>query len=133
VRQPLNKGVTIMKTNVKVTAIELTPAISQYLTEKLAHLNKFTVGMDDDSIMVNVEIGKTTHHHKSGDYFRTELNLNLNGLDFRTEATEGDLYASIDVAKDDLIEQIRQRLKKHSSLLRRGGRVLKSLLRGFKK
>ena len=71
-----------MKTNVKATQMELTSAISDYLSKRLSALDKF-VDPTDDSAMCYVEVGKVSHHHKSGDVFRAEINLHLGGKSFR--------------------------------------------------
>ena len=120
-----------MKINIKVVSIELTPALDSYVNDKLNSLDKFFVGRRDDEPMADVEIGKTTQHHKLGDYFRAEIILRYAGQYYRVEATESDLYAAIDVAKDQLAEEIRTKNKKRTSLIKRGGRTIKELLRGI--
>lgn len=118
-----------MKINIKATAMDLTPAIADYLKEKMAHLDRFIEAHDDDSVFADVEIGKTTKHHKEGDFFKAEINLNFEGKIFRTEISQDNLYAAIDLAKDDIVEQVRSFNKKKNTLLRRGGRTLKNILK----
>ena len=121
-----------MNINIKATGIELTPAIHDYVIEKVGSLERF-ISCDREAIMATVEIGKTTNHHKLGDFFRTEINLNFPGQNLRIESEESDLYAAIDVAKDDMTETIKTVNKKRNTLLKRGGRMLKSILRGFRR
>lgn len=126
----VNKLVS-MQINIKATAIELTPAIYNYVMDKMTSCKKFLNVEDEEAIKFNVEVGKTTRHHKEGDLFRAEVNLNFNGQILRVEKTEEDLYAAIDVAKDELIEQINNFNKKKNTLFKRGARALKSVLKGI--
>jgi len=66
-----------MKINIKTTNISLTPAISEYIEKRIGSLDKFYKKEED--IVINVEVGKTTEHHKSGDIFRAEINLTRAG------------------------------------------------------
>ncbi len=91
--------------NIKATNIELTPAIQEYVEEKLAYLDELL--SDDSSIMANVEVGKTTPHHQKGDVMRCEVNLQVPGRLLRVEKTEKDLYKAIDKVKDHLARQIK--------------------------
>jgi len=119
-----------MNINIKVRGIELTPAINDYVFTKVNSLERF-ISADKDSIVAVVEIGKTTNHHKLGDYFRSEINLDFPGYSFRTEAEESDLYVAIDISKDSMVEEIKNANKKKNTLFRRGGRIIKRIIRGF--
>jgi len=119
-----------MNISIKATGIEMTPAIHDYVTEKIGSVERF-ISADRNTIMAAVEIGKTTNHHKLGDLFRAEINLDYPGTQLRVEVEEEDLYAAIDEAKDDLAEEIKTIGKKKMTLLKRGGRLIKNLLRGF--
>lgn len=91
---------------IKATNMELTPAIRDYVEEKLSHLDALLP--NDDSILFDVEVGKTTMHHQKGDVMRCEVNLQVPGELLRVEKTEEDLYKAIDKVKDHLAETIRE-------------------------
>lgn len=115
--------------NIKATNIELTPAIKSYVEEKIAMLEKF-VNPDDTSAHADVEVGKTTDHHQSGDdLFRAEINIHIAGSNLRAVAKEGDLYAAIDVAKDETARRLRKTKEKKTDTTRRGAAQFKSMLR----
>ncbi len=116
-----------MKINTKLTGIVSTPAISEYLEKRISSLGKF-VG-DDQSVIVDVEIGKTSNHHKHGDIFMAEINLHGKGRNLRAVAEKDDLYAAIDVAKDEMVRELTANKEKRISFVRRGGAALKNLLR----
>ncbi|MEK7622205.1 MAG: ribosome-associated translation inhibitor RaiA [Patescibacteria group bacterium] len=117
-----------MKINFKATNLTLTPAILDYCREKLGHLDKFLV--DDENVFTEVEVGKTTRHHKHGEVFRAEINLHLAGHRLRAEATTEDLYAAVDEAKDELVSEVKRYRKRQGTLIRRGGRLVKDFLHG---
>ena len=114
-----------MRTNIKATGIELTPALSTYVTDKVAMLDKLLAHCGD--VFAAVEIGKETNHHKTGNWFFAEINVHCDGKTLRNVAEESDLYAAIDKMKDGAAEEIRSYEKKKNTLLRRGGRAIKKL------
>lgn len=117
-----------MKTNLKTTNFNLTPAIKTYLENKLVSLDKFLP--PDESIFADVELAKTTKHHQKGDVFKTEINLNIPGKLIRAVAEEWDLTVAIDRAKDELQREIKVSKEKNNSLYKKGARILKKFLRG---
>lgn len=118
-----------MNKNLKVLGLELTPALSAYLNDKLSYLEKLF--KEADEVLAEVELAKTTNHHKAGDFFRAEINVSYDGKVFRRVEEEADLYAAIDIVKDNIEEDIKNYQKKKNRLLRRGGRAIKNLIRGF--
>jgi ribosomal subunit interface protein len=119
-----------MRKTIKVTGIELTPAISDYLEKKLTSLDKL-IDPEDTSALAQVEIGKTTKHHHQGDLFRAEINLHIAGADFRVESEIDNLYAAIDVARDQMHQELQTFKRKKVSLIRRGGARVKAVLKGI--
>lgn len=118
-----------MKINTKATGITLTPAISEYVDKKVDMLQKFF--REGDEVLINVEVGKISNHHKSGDIFRAEIQVVTNGQTYYAEAETEDLYASIDEVKDEIAYELTSRRKKAIRLFRRGGAQIKNLLKGM--
>ena len=108
--------------------MELTDAIRAYVEEKINHLDKF-LDPTDESIEAQVEVGKTTEHHQKGQVFRAEINLHLRGKYLRVEQAAEDLYAAIDLARDEMAREIKGAKEKNETLFRRGARKIKNLLR----
>lgn len=116
-----------MKINLKTKNFEITPSIRTYLQDKLNAMDKFLP--KDDSIFADVELAKTTNHHKKGDIFMAEVNLTMPGRLIRAVAEKWELHAAIDAVKDELQREITMNKEKNISLYRRGARLLKKLLR----
>jgi ribosomal subunit interface protein len=119
-----------MKLNIKATNIALTPEISDYLDKRLQGIEKF-LPEDQESFTVNVELGKTTEHHQTGDIFRAEITIYIGGRNFRAVSENIDLYSAIDDMKDEIGRGLSSNKEKKISLLRRGGQRLKSIIRRF--
>lgn len=121
-----------MNTTIKTTGISLTPSLEQYTRYKLAKLLKF-IGGDKEGSLIEVELAKTTDHHKHGEIYRSELNLQIPGQELmRAEATDYDLYVSIVIARDELIRQIKGVQDKKQTVFRKSARRLKDSLRFWK-
>ncbi len=114
--------------NKKATNISFTPAISEYIEKKINTLEKFFGGGE---VLVNIEVGRTTKHHKSGDVFRAEIHINTRGEEYYAVAEKDDLYAAIDEVKDEIIHELTSRRKKAMRLFRRGGAKIKNLLKAI--
>lgn len=118
-----------MKINIKATGISLTPSITEYINKKLGMLEKFFLGED---VLVSIEVGRTTRHHKSGDIFRAEIRISASGEEYYSVSETEDLYAAIDEVKDEIVHELTTKRKKAFHLLRRGGAQIKNLLKGIR-
>lgn len=119
-----------MNINIKATGTSLTPAISDYINKKVGGIEKFLE--DAEAARFDVEIGVTTRHHNAGEeQFRAEVNLHAGDLHLRAEESHEDLYAAIDLVKDELAREVLTKKRKRLHLLRRGGQKVKNMLKGF--
>lgn len=127
----MNKKDFYITVKIKTTNIEQSPTLEDYVTKKLNSLEKFLghYQYKNHDLIFEVEIGKTTNHHRQGDIYRAEINFAAGGTHLRSEATRDDLYAAIDEAKDDLKREIRNHTKKHRNIFRRGKAKVKDLIK----
>lgn len=118
-----------MNIKIRATNFDITPAIEEYVTSKVSSLQKFLGGGEED-ILCEVEIGRTTRHHKSGDIFRAEINIVKPGnKQVFVFAEESDLYAAIDIVRDEAEREIVSQKQKRETLIRRGSARIKNLLK----
>jgi putative sigma-54 modulation protein len=84
--------------NVTVTGqhMEVTPAIRQYVVEKLERISRHFDEVIDVSVVMNVEKLRQ----------RIEANIHLQGKDLFAESTQEDMYAAIDDLVDILDRQV---------------------------
>jgi putative sigma-54 modulation protein len=117
-----------MNIKIRATNFDITPAIDEYVTRKVSSLEKFLPEVDN--ILCEVEIGRTTMHHKSGDIFKAEINIVEPGnKQIFAVAEEVDLYTAIDVVRDEAEREIVSQKNKQNTLFRRGSMKIKNLLK----
>lgn len=118
-----------MSINIKATNMELTTAISDYVNKKIESINKYV--SNNSEMIIYVEVGKTTMHHKQGEYFKAEFGVTINGEKFFINSEKDDLYKAIDEAKDELVRKIKNSKNKKTTLFRRGAMSVKKMMKGI--
>lgn len=119
-----------MEIRIKTTDYQMTQEVSNYLEERLSHIEKF---LSDGvaSARVEVEVGKAEGHHKHSEHqYFAELQLVRPGFSrLVAKNNEPTINAAIDNAKDELMRQLRQDKRLHTRVWRKGGAFAKKLLR----
>ena len=102
-----------MKITTKYTGLDATPAMNEYINEKIGALEKFVKRMSEKGVVsAFVEIGRTTKHHQKGDVYHVECNLNLPGKLLRAESENWDTRLGVDEVRDILESEIKKYLEK---------------------
>lgn len=117
-----------MNTNIKATNMELTGAINDYVNKRLSGIEKF---VKNGQMIARVEVGKTTNHHKQGDVFKAEFDIDMLGVKFYTVSEKDDLYVAIDDAKEEIVRQITTTKDRRQTLFKRGATSIKKMLKGI--
>lgn len=92
---------------IKAIKLDLTPSIREYIETKIGSLDHFLTRFEGQSeIKAEVEIARTTNHHRHGDIFQAEANLHLPHKTLRAEHSDSDIHAAIDIVKDKLHKEI---------------------------
>jgi ribosomal subunit interface protein len=112
--------------NYKATNTELDQDLQNLLEAKFTSLEKY-LG-DETDVKCDVEFEKVTPQ-ESGDVYRVEVNLWLKGTLYRAESTEDQFEKAIDEVRAEIDKELRRSHKKHQSLIKRGGRKLKDMMR----
>ena len=112
--------------NFKSTNTDLDVRLQNLVEQKFSSLDKF-VG-DETDTRCEVEFEKETAH-QSGDFFRIEANLWLAGKLYRAEASEASFEIAIDEVRNELDKELRRSNDKQNTLMKRGGRALKKMMR----
>lgn len=117
-----------MKIKIRSKNFDLTPAIDEYVSKKISSLEKFLDVKGE--VLCEVEIGRTTKHHNSGDIFKAEINIaQPGGKQIYVVAEEVDLYTAIDIVRDEAERAIVSRKNKYKTLFRKGASRVKDLLK----
>jgi len=122
-----------MKITIHSKNLEITTAINDYVNLKISHAEKFLGHNQDviDAAEFNVDIEKTSNHHKEGDIFMAEVVALVRGKSFTVKSQKEDLYQAIDEAKDEIVKVLEKNKEKHASFVRRGGAKLKNMIKGL--
>lgn len=122
-----------MNINLQGKNIELTPAISDYVLKRVTNLEKILKKIEDEGgeIIANFEVSQATKHHKSGDIFHADCLIRIKGEEYYASADEEDLYAAVDRVKDTLFSEISRDKDRSQTLLYRGARSVKKMLKGL--
>ena len=125
-----------MKIDIKATNLEITPALAEFINEKIGSLDKFVrggvKGGDGERgtylVEAYVEVARDTKHHKHGEVFKAEVNLKIGGRVLRAERSEWDARAAIDGVREELKMILEKEQGKLESKFRRGARSFKKLI-----
>lgn len=116
-----------MRVTVSKRNIEITPALRSYIEEKIVRTAERLIGRLSlsDLPILDVEVERTTRHHRKGQVYRILVNLTLGKKLIRAEATDDDIRAACDVLEEELKREIQTHKTKSLTLLKRGARQAK--------
>lgn len=115
-----------MELKVKTSNFEMTAEVAAYLDEKIATLERL---VSDEAGRCEVEIGRAVGHSLQGDVWKAEIVVHQFGERLYAKAEGESVKAAIDIAKDEMLQQLRKGKNKNMSLARRMGARLKKFAR----
>lgn len=118
-----------MNIKIKATNITVTVDISNYVSKRLEAVVKLF--KHDPTAQMDIELARTTEHHKNGEIFKAEVHITAKGEDLYASAEESDIYKAIDAVRDDILREARSSKSKKTSLVRRSGIMVKNLMKGL--
>ena len=121
-----------MKINLQAKNMELTPAIHDYVVQRVTNLGKFLSKIEEKGgeILVHFDVAKTTNHHKMGEIFRADCSIVIDGKEFYSGSDKSDLYAAVDDVKENIFHEISRSKARKQHLFRRGAQKVKDLMKG---
>ena len=85
---------------------DLTDAIKDYANDKILSLEKY-LSDDVDVTTYNLRLGKSSNHHNAGKIFYAELSIAAPHKHYDAKISADDIYAAIDLLKDEMAGNIR--------------------------
>ena len=102
-----------MRINIKYTNLDATPAMNEYINEKIGALEKFVKRMSEKgAAQAFVEVARSTKHHQKGDVYHIECNLELPGKLLRAETENWDVRLGVDEVRNVLEMEIKKYLER---------------------
>ncbi len=95
-----------MQVAIHAKNLELNATLRAFIEEKMADLERL-LG-EAGQALARVEVSIPSQRHQSGQIFRAEVNIDLNGTVLRAEATNFDMHAALVDVKDQLKSQIKK-------------------------
>lgn len=98
-----------MRILIQGTKLDLTEPLKVYIEEKMQGLEKFLKRWDEkDSIVLRVEVARTSKHHKKGEVYYAEANLDIPHRVMRAESYHNDARLAINEVKKILEGEIKK-------------------------
>lgn len=113
-----------MDIRIKTTDYEMTSEVKAYLEEKIAAIEKL-LAHDAHAARIEAEVGRAVGSSQQGNVWRAEFIVMSEGERWVAEAMAESVNAAIDVAKDEILQQIRKNKGRDTTLVRRMGARLK--------
>lgn len=105
---------------IKSKDLKLTPAIDEYIILKIGSLDRLLKKMENYSeIKTEVEIARTTQHHRHGNVFYAEVNLHLPRKILRAEHSDWNIRVAIDNVKNKLSQEIKKYKEEKKGAIRK--------------
>ena len=117
-----------MNTKINTKNLDLSDQISAFIHSKLLAVEKH-LNSDDESILCEVEIGIISNHHNSGDIYRSEINLQTPGHNYRSVSKKDELKNAFLDTVAEIIESIKSSKSKEETLNRKDGASFKNQLK----
>lgn len=118
-----------MDVRIKTTDYQLTPGTSEYLDERVRHIEKL-LGEDASQARCEIEIGRDGHAKHGANIWVAEIQVSYpGGRIVRATNHSESVNGAIDDAKAELERQMREEKKVQTSFLKRSGMAAKRLLR----
>ena len=120
-----------MRVVLKQKNLAFTPAIREYVEKKLVSPVQKLIGRGraEELVILEIEIARTTTHHRKGLVYYAEANISLGKKLVRVQSQDQDIYAAIDALKDELEGRLKSLKEKSVSVDRKRARNAKQTLR----
>ncbi len=117
-----------MKVEIFAKDVELTPELKKYIEKKTESFEK-VLGKSNEERKFDFRIGRNTKAHQKGKIFFAEGRVETPNKAYGGKVKGGTESEVIDKLKDEILKKIRRNKDKKDSLIKRGGRKIKELLR----
>lgn len=118
-----------MQIHFKGTQYELPANVTALARKKIEGLGKY-LGRSSEQARVYADFGKESAAHQNGRIWRVDLTCDADGNRFYAKAVEESIEKALDVSVNDLGRELKRYRKRQLSLMRKGGSIIKSLVRG---
>ena len=117
-----------MKLEIFAKDIKVTPELKKYIEEKVRSFDNI-LGKSKEERFCDFRVGRNAKSHSHGQIYFAEARVETPHKNYGAKAKAETLEAAIDELKDEILKKIRRNKDKKDSMVKRGGRKLKELLK----
>lgn len=110
-----------MEINIRGKNIELTPALKDYIDEKVGRLERYFDSIRSVDVALTVEKNRSIENTQ-----RAEVTMHVNGNVIRAEEASVSMYSSVDIVVEKLERQLKKYKSKIYTSMRDRGRTRKT-------
>ena len=110
--------------------IEVTEAMKAYVEKRIEPLSKM---VKDNATVCDIELARTTRHHQSGDIFKAEVNMVVEGEQMFATSEKSDLYEAIDDMRNELDRMLTTRKRKKITVFKKGAQKIKDIIKHIRR
>lgn len=120
-----------MRISIRQKNLELTAPLREYIEMKIVRTVERMLkdASASELPILDVEVERTTNHHRKGMVYRIGVNLSLGGQVLRAEALDEDVRAACDIVEEDLSRKILRLKGRKMSIMKRFARAAKKAMR----
>lgn len=120
----------MIKKTITFSGVEMNQEIEKRINKILRTLVRYTEESDDSAI-VDIEIIKSTNHHRSGNIFEARINFRAYHIDVSAKAPGETASQALDETKRELRSMLQKQKKKKFYFTRRNALHLKNFFKGL--
>ncbi len=95
-----------MNIDIKATGLDLTEPLKEYIIKRITPLEKYLRHYPAEALRAEVEVSRTTQHHRHGTVYYAEVNLVLPGKVLRAAHRDVDIRVAVDRVRGILQREI---------------------------
>ena len=115
-----------MNATLKAKNTTLSDSMKAYVGEKImASVEKIAKGNRIDAVLMDIEVGKTSRHHKKGLVWEAQATVHMDADMFRAEAEGESFQEAVDLLEGELLREIKKMKGKKTTVMRKGARRAK--------
>ncbi len=102
-----------MRIDIQATSLEATPPLKEYIERKIGGLEKFLRKFNPESVAAEVEVARSTKHHRHGRVYHVDVNLIMPKKMIRAAYDGEDIRVTIDIVRNKLQREIEKYKETH--------------------
>lgn len=118
-----------MNFNIYTKNIEATDKLKGYFQDAIRNKVGKVADLEDDSVIISTEASKTKSQKSGEDLYHAEISLEISGKKYYSSEETDNIYKSIDEVCSEVLRMIKKDATREAKLRKKGGKIIKDMLR----